>query len=74
MSIDSLKNIYIYIYIKKNHTILKINLKSFQMFLKRSSYSQILFKDSVKILHKVFSVLVFGVLPVSFHSSNIVKN
>ena len=44
------------------------------MFLKGSSYSQILFKDSVKILHKVFSVLGFGVLPVSFDSSDIVKN
>ena len=44
------------------------------MFLKGSSYSQKLFKDSVKILHKVFSVSVFGVLPVSFDSSDIVKN
>ena len=43
------------------------------MFFKGSSYSQILFKDSVKILRKVFSVLVFGVLQVSFDSSDIVK-
>ena len=44
------------------------------MFLKGSSYSKILFKDSVKILHKVFSVSLFGVLPESFDSLDIVKN
>ena len=52
-------NLNVYKSYIRYHTVLKTNLKFLKIFLKASSYSQILFKDSVKILHKVFSVLVF---------------